>query len=217
MNEEKKKNKSLFLKIIKKIKISHLIILISLLVANSYAWFIYIDTVTNKIDVHVKSWKIDFFDGSQPVTDYVEITAEEVYPGMTDFENEVYVHNYGETAATVGFTVLEADILGTVYRTVEGKQEDGDTLDGDELTSAQVVSMLANDFPFTITLALDETSIVAQTGVATFSATIEWPYESGDDELDTQWGTDAYDFIHNNPGDPCIRLEIKIVIQQSST
>lgn len=214
--KENKKKKSLFVKILKRIKISHLIILISLLLANSYAWFIYIDTVSNKIDVHVKSWQIDFFDGSQPVTDYIEIEADDIFPGMQDYENEVFVHNYGETAAGVEFTVLEADILDTVYRTVEGKQETGDTLTGDELTSAQVVSMLANNYPFTITLALDTQTLSPVSGLATFTADIEWPYESGNDALDTQWGTDAYDFIHDNPGDPCIRLEIKITITQTA-
>jgi hypothetical protein len=217
MEEKNKKKKKLFFRIIKKIKISHLIILIALLIANSYAWFIYVNTVSNKIDVHVKSWQIDFFDGSQPVTDYIEIEAEEVYPGMDDFENEVYVHNYGETAANVEFKILEADILGEIYRTVEGKQETGATLTGDELTSDEVVDMLQDDFPFTITLELDSDTIQPEVGIATFTATIEWPYESGNDALDTQWGMDAYDFIHDNPGDPCIRLEIKIVISQDNS
>ena len=214
MKEKNNKKKGLFFKVIKKVKISHLIILIALLVANSYAWFIYVNTVSNKIDVHVKSWQIDFFDGSQSVTDYIDIAAEEVFPGMTTFENNVYVHNYGETGAGVSYQVLTANIMGTEYKTVEGKQDAGETLTGDELTSAQIVTMLSTNYPFNISFDLSSDTIPAENGVATFTSTISWAYESGDDELDTEWGVNAYDFIHDNPGEPCIRLEVKIVITQ---
>ena len=218
MKEEKNKKKSKsFFKIIKKIKISHLIILIALLVANSYAWFIYINSVSNKVDVHVKSWQIDFFDGNEPVTDLIEIQSEDAYPGMDTFTNNVYVHNYGETGATVTYSILKATILGTVYETVEGKQNAGETLTGDELTSDQMITKLSSDYPFTISFNLSSSTLAPENGVETFTVTIAWPYESGNDELDTLWGTQAYDFIHDNPGEPCIRLEVKVTITQSNS
>ena len=71
-NEEKKKKKSFWMILFKRIRISHILILIVLLAANSYAWFIYVNTISNDVDVHVKAWRIDFTDGNTPVTDYVD-------------------------------------------------------------------------------------------------------------------------------------------------
>ena len=123
IEENKKKKKSLFLKIIKKIKISHILILILLLAANSYAWFIFINNVSNSVDVHVRAWKIDFDDGETPVTEVVNIIVENVYPGMTTYVKPINAHNYSDVAANVDYKVLEATILGTTYTTVEGRND----------------------------------------------------------------------------------------------
>ena len=95
MTEEnnKKKKKNIFLLLLKRIKISHLVILAILLIANTYAWFIYVNTVTNRIDVHVTSWKVDFTEGENQISDYVDVTVNNVYPGMTTFTKEVQAHN----------------------------------------------------------------------------------------------------------------------------
>ena len=69
--EEDKKKKNIFIRILKKIKISHLLVLSILLAGNSYAWFVYISTVSNQIDVHVRSWRIDLQDGDEAVVNYV--------------------------------------------------------------------------------------------------------------------------------------------------
>ena len=80
-----------------------------------------------------------------------------------------------------------------------------------------IEEQLAEDYPFSITLAISTSSMVAETGSTTYEITIAWPYESGDDELDTEWGTRAYDFKQDNPTDPCISLVVKIYITQSGT
>ena len=42
----------------------------------------------------------------------------------------------------------------------------------------------------------------------------KWPFESGDDELDTNWGKLAYDYKKNYPDNPSIELKVKIYITQ---
>ena len=76
-----KKNKTtpFFLRVLKKIKVSHLVILALLLIGNTYAWFIYIDTVSNSVDVHIKAWNIDLQDDQGTVTDTVTVYVDAVY------------------------------------------------------------------------------------------------------------------------------------------
>ena len=76
---------------------------------------------------------------------------------------------------------------------------------------------LLNDYPFEIAFTLSTTSIQAETGVASFTTTITWPYESGDDVLDTYWGSRAYDYMQTHPNGPCIQIRIKIYITQANT
>ena len=216
MTEEKKKKKSLFKKVIKKIKISHLVVLAVLLAVNSYAWFIYVNTVSSQVDVHVRAWKIDFVDGDDAITNYVDVTVDNVYPGMTTFTKEIEAYNYGELEANITYSVLEANIMGTSYVTQEGKADAGQTVLGTEPTSAQLVNQLANNYPFHITFALSSGSIQAENGVASFTINVSWAYDSGDDEADTTWGVAAYDFIHDNPDTPCITMRIKVYISQAN-
>ncbi len=213
MNEKKKKQ-PLFLRVLKKIKISHLIILALLLVGNTYAWFIYIDTVSNSVDVHIKAWNIDLQDDQGTVTDTVTVFVDAVYPGMTTFEKEIRVSNYSDLPATVSYDLLSVEIMGEKTYTREGKIEYGLATGQNDPTSAQLVASLANDYPFVISFDLDETSLAAVTGTATYKISIAWDYESGNDTLDTIWGERAYTFVNANPGSPCISLDIKIKIQQ---
>ena len=212
--DEKKKSKSLFLRALKKIKISHLVILALLLIGNTYAWFIYIDTVSNSVDVHIKAWNIDLSDDQGTVTDTVTVFVDAVYPGMTTYEKEITVSNYSDLNATVTYDVLSVEIMGEKTYSEEGKIEYNLAHSYDDPTSEELVSKLANDYPFTITFDIDNPHLAAVTGVATNTIRIAWDYESGNDTLDTYWGEKAYDFINESSGDPCIRLDIKIKIQQ---
>ena len=213
-NEEKKKKKSFWMILFKRIRISHILILIVLLAANSYAWFIYVNTISNDVDVHVKAWRIDFTDGNTPVTDYVDVVVDEVYPGMTTYSKPIDAHNYSDLGASVAFEILSAEIMGTEYVTEEGKRDLGEELDGSEMTSAELEEKLEEDYPFKITFTISSNTIAAEGGIATYTISINWPYESGDDALDTYWGNQAYQYKQDFPGSPCINLKIKIIITQ---
>ena len=210
-----KKKKNIFL-IFRKVKISHLLLLAILLVANSYAWFIYVNNVSNKINVHVRAWKVDFEDDGQTVEE-VNVAVDNAYPGMTNYEKEVIAHNYSDLPAVASYKILEANIMGDQYVTVEGKEDTGQEVLGTELTSSQLESKLTNDYPFKFSFNLSDTDLVALTGQTTYSITLNWPYESGDDEADTTWGVRAYNFKQENPDDPCIALKIKIYITQADS
>ena len=214
--ESSNKKKNIFLLILKRIKISHLIILTVLLAANSYAWFIYVNNVSNKLDVHVRAWKVDFEDDGQ-VVEEVNVEVQNAYPGMANFSKSVLAHNYSDLTATASYKVLYANIMGTEYWSAEGKADAGQQLSGTEPTSAQLETMLTTNYPFVFGFNLSNTSLAALTGTATYTVSLQWPYDSGDDEADTYWGVTAYDYREDNPGDPCIELKIKIYITQDNS
>jgi len=216
MKEESKNKKNVFLLILKRVKISHFIILIVLLVANSYAWFIYVNNVTNKLDVHVRAWKVDFEDDGQ-VVEEVNVAVDNAYPGMTTFQKQVTAHNYSDLPATASYKILYANIMGTEYTTQEGKTDAGQPVTGSELTSSELETILTTNYPFKFGFNLSETALPALTGSSDYSVSLTWPYESGDDEADTLWGVNAYNFKEDNPSLPCISLRIKIYITQASS
>ncbi len=217
MMEENKKKKNKFLKILKKIRLRHFIILGLFLTANTYAWLIYVNTVNNSVDVHVRSWKIDFTDGDTPIIDYVNIAADNVYPGMSNFTNTITAFNYSEVRATARFTILEANIMGDAFKTIEGRQEDNETAVTGDLTSDQFKAKLLSDYPFKISFSMSTSTIAPETGLATFTTSIVWPYESGDDAADTYWGSRAYDYMAAHSNSPCIQIRVKIYITQANS
>lgn len=216
MTEEKKKKKNILLKALKKVKVSHLVILAVLLAGNSYAWFVYISTVSTQVDVHVRSWKIDINDGDEAVINYVNVVVDDAYPGMTTYTQSIEANNYGEMAATVNYSILSAEIMGDEYITVEGRTNMGQDPVSTDMTSAQLQAMLEDDFPFKIELALSSSTIAPENGTATYNVTVSWAYESGDDATDTYWGNRAFTFKQSHPDEACIKLQIKINIQQAS-
>ena len=211
-----KKNKTtpFFLRVLKKIKVSHLVILALLLIGNTYAWFIYIDTVSNSVDVHIKAWNIDLQDDQGTVTDTVTVYVDAVYPGMTTYEKEIRVSNFSDLDATVTYDILSVEIMGEKTYSREGKIEYNLATSQNDPTSAQLIQQLANDYPFVIDFDIDETHLEAVTGTATYTISISWDYESGNDTLDTYWGERAFTFVNETPGAACISLDIKIKIQQ---
>ena len=214
--DEKKRKDSTFLRILKKIKISHLVILALLLIGNTYAWFIYIDTVSNSIDVHIKAWNIDLQDDQGTVTDTVTVFVDAVYPGMETFEKDINMTNYSDVNATVSYELLYVEIMGERTYSIEGKRQYGYGVGQNDLTSAELIEHLENDYPFVFDFTIDNPHLEAVTGSATYTISLSWAYESGNDTWDTEWGERAYTFINENPDSPCISLNVKIKIQQDA-
>lgn len=214
----KKNNRKLILKVIKeKVKLRYLLLLIVLLVSNTFAWFIYNTQVDNRIDVHVRAWRIVLTKEDSQISDYVTFNVQNVYPGMTDYTDNLKVYNQGEVNATLRYTIMSANILGTEYISEEGRLELKEDAVDTDLSSAELEQKLANDFPFKITFKMGKDSLAAEEDETTYTLTVTWAYESGDDEMDTYYGNLAYEYIHNNPNTSCITLKVKIDIAQENT
>ena len=199
------------------VKPSRLIFLIVLLASNTLAWFIYATKVDSNVSVHVRAWNVLFEAGEHEITNTVNVSVDSIYPGMTDYEYEIKAYNRSEVSATLTYQVLSARILDTEYITAEYRQMLGETAVATDLTSAQLEQKLLNDYPFTISINTSSGTISQGNGIETYTLTVVWPYESGHDDIDTLWGTSAYDYKEDYPNSPSIALLVKITITQNPT
>ena len=191
-------------RLFKKVRLRTILLLALTLVSNSFAWFIYSTRVSNNIQAYVKAWNVAFEVGDTNVEQIVNVTVEDVYPGMTTFSQRVNAANHSDTTAILSYEVMSANIFGTNY-----------VVDDVDLTSAALAQQLANDYPFKIEITVSQTLMdIGDTAFYNFE--ISWPYESGDDAEDTYWGNMAYDYHNANPTLPSITLQVRILATQTN-
>lgn len=199
----RKKKMNKLVNILKKIKIRNLIILIILLAFNAYAWFIYATRVSLNLSVHVSSWNVEFVSGEEEITTNMEIVVDRIYPGMEDFERIIEVHNKGETPAVLTYEIESLQIMGETF---EVSEESG-------LTSDDIQNMIS-EYPFKINIESGDNSVIQENEQGEYRITVTWPFESGDDELDTYWGNRAYEYYEENPDGEGIVLKLSLTATQ---
>ena len=189
-------------KIIKTIKIRNIIFLILLLIFNTYAWFIYATRVSTGISAHVSSWNVEFSTGEDETTTNIVIELDRIYPGMENVKKEVSVKNKGEISAKLDYDIIALKVMEEEYKI------------GEDMTSEELESKMKSEYPFKVNIVKDDAELLQGTGPGRFSVTIEWPFESGDDELDTLWGSKAYEYYSLNPGAKSVEIEITLIAEQ---
>ena len=194
----KEKTKNVF-KIIKRLRY-FLIFGIILLSINAYAWFVYITKVDTSITARVRSWNVMFQAHDTNIVSEVIFSVGDIYPGMTDFSDFATIINNGETIGNLSFTIKEVQIFENVY-----SEED--------YTTEELVDMLANNYPFKIDVGLTNNTI-SPGRTEYFNVDITWPYESGDDELDTYWGNVAYTYTNATNSRTSISITAEIRVSQ---
>ena len=199
----------------KVIKPKNIIVLIILLTSNTFAWFIYATKVQNEMSAHVGAWDILFEAGDSPIVDYINVSIDNMYPGMEDFHYELKAYNKSEVGASLTYTLLSADIMGDVYYTKEGRNEANEEVTERDLTSEELIKVLKDNYPFKFDFSVSSSNLDADIGEAFYYIDANWPFESGNDELDTKWGIKASEYKKQHPDKPSIILKIKIYISQS--
>lgn len=189
--------------VLKKVKVKHLVILVLLLIFNTYAWFIYATQVSTSISAHVTSWNIEFVTGDEEIVTNIEIDIDRIYPGMENYEKVIEVHNKGEAKAKLSYEFLSFEILGETYEV------------GDNFTSEDLENKIEQEYPFKINVEISNDNITETNGKGKFKITVSWPYESGDDELDTYWGNKAYEYYSLNPGQKSLLIKMNLIATQA--
>ncbi len=195
------KDKILFLK--KRLRRRTLFFLILTLMANTFAWFIYSNKVSNNITTGVKSWKINFKQDGVDIVNNVEFKIDSIYPGMPDYTNSLSITNIGETAANISYEVEEIKILDEFYNS-------------DMYSSTDLINRLKDNYPFEMNFSINNQEVgTGQTSEFTFS--LVWPYESGHDEADTYWGKKSASFKEQYPDKEQIAIKVKIIAGQKES
>lgn len=171
--------------------------------ANTFAWFIYSNKVSNNITTGVKSWKINFKQDGVDIVNNVEFKIDSIYPGMPDYTNSLSITNIGETAANISYEVEEIKILDEFYNS-------------DMYSSTDLINRLKDNYPFKMNFSINNQEVgTGQTSEFTFS--LVWPYESGHDEADTYWGKKSASFKEQYPDKEQIAIKVKIIAGQKES
>lgn len=189
-------------RILKKIKIKNIVILILLLTFNAYAWFIYATRVSSSLSVHVSSWNVEFSVGEDETVTEILIEVERIFPGMETYEKVITVKNKGEIRAELGYEIRNLKIMDESYQV------------GENITMEQLENKIKTDYPFKINIVKEDSLLQQGVGEGTITVTVEWPFESGNDQLDTLWGNKAYEFYSLNPGEKSILIGVTLTAQQ---
>lgn len=192
--------KSKNLKKIKKSMRFKVLLLLSLLLAfNTFAWFIYSSTISTSVKGYVKSWKISFENENEAVQ-YFDIDIKDLYPGMNEFKKEIKVINYSDTQAEVNYEIEKLKILNKTYTS-------------NDFSSNRLFEILNNN-PFNIKFHYNKTLLEPEYDFAIFTAEAFWPYEQNNDEADTIWGHNSYEFKKNNPDKSEFEITLKLTAKQ---
>lgn len=202
-NSTSEENKKGFTR--KYLRLRTLIILVVLLVFNSYAWFIFATKVSGGLTAHVTSWNVTFQVGEDETITNVIIDVSTIYPGMENYVKEIKVKNVGESTANLSYQYKSLTILGETYTV------------GENCTEEELNEKIANEYPFKINVTVDKNELEIAKGEGLYTITVEWPYESGDDETDTYWGEKAYEFSQNNPDKSSLQLSLFLIAEQKKS
>jgi hypothetical protein len=189
-------------KIIKKVKIRNIIILILLIMFNTYAWFIYATKVATDISVHIASWNVEFATGADETTTNILVQIDRAYPGMEDYVKEIKVINKGEMKAELRYNVKSLKVMNEQY------------IVGENITLEELQNKIDTEYPFKIKITKDDEELKQGIGDGKFEIRVEWPYESGDDEKDTLWGNKAYKYYEENQDRKIIEIQLDLTAKQ---
>lgn len=134
-----------------------------LLAVNVYAWFVYIAKSDLTLSANVVGWSVTFSDGKVE-TDNLEINVIDAYPGMTPYQNRVYITNSGELNSTFRYEVDSINIMG--YNVIDKS-----------MTQQQIIESLKTTYPFNIDLTFSGDKMAPGESI-TFDTEFSWEYEN---------------------------------------
>lgn len=197
-----------------RVKIRTLFLLVLTLMFNTYAWFLYVSTVSSSLTAHVEAWHVKFKVDNELVNRDIPIVIEHAYPGMSDEVKTVTIINDGQKDADVRFAIKSIRIFDDLYIATD-LLSTGDTIPTGaiETTSEILNNKIQTDYPFYLSVESSEDTIGANSE-ETLTITFSWQYESGDDETDTNYGEMAYSYYEANPTSQAIEMVIKLIVEQ---
>ena len=151
----------------KKLLIRSILLTGFLLGVNVYAWFIFVQQFGGNIDANVVSWDVIAFDENQQQIDELALDIDDLYPGMTPYQQGIVIRNRGSMTASFSYYLSEAVLFGQSYTFTEA-------------TSPTGLIDFQNNFPFHINF-VTSANIIIPGNDATFTINASWVYEASND------------------------------------
>ena len=98
-----------------RVTVRTLFLLAITLIFNTYAWFMYVSTVSSSLTAHVEAWHVQFEVDDEIVDRDFTINIAHAYPGMEDEEKEVTIINDGEKTADIDFAIKSIRVFDDLY------------------------------------------------------------------------------------------------------
>lgn len=172
-----------------KLKLMYILFVAVSFISVTLAWFAYSGLNKTKMDIDVKAWYIDFERNNEKASNQIRVTMPAIYPGMPLHKEKVKIKNMGDSDASVRYSIVSVRLL-----------DDPDEyylVDDVDVLSEDIEDKIAYDYPFHIHMNLNKSFAEAHTGESLFDISVSWPLDSGDNEMDSLWGTAAYTFQTN--------------------
>ena len=174
-------------------------------ISGTLAWFAYSGLSDVATEIDIRAWNIEIDKKSS--TKDITISLSEISPGMETMSEVINIRNSGDSDAIVKFNLVSARILGA---------EEDNYVVGENLTTEELQDILANKYPFQINASLSKEYVLKQGGEASLNVSVSWPFDSGNDDLDSTWGTNAYQFldseIEKHDSNPSYKIQSPIEI-----
>ncbi len=184
------------------------------LIFNTYAWFLYLNTVSADITAHVDAWHVTFEVDHENVDKSFEFQVAHAYPGMTEQSKTVSIVNSGDRIADLTYSIKSARIFNDLYFSKEAVDKGEVAPTGAIiLTEASLLTKLQTDYPFNITFT-SSGDIIENGQNGSLTITFSWIYENNNDENDTLYGTMAYDYYQTNSSNDAIEIIVNIKATQ---
>ena len=161
-----------------KINIIPVIFITTSFIFTTFAWFAYSGLKNVETEVDVKAWYIELTKSGDKVSNNIVITLDDIGPGMETLDEIVNIQNKGDSEARLNYKILRARILDTEFtEETVGLEEE-----------------LSHDYPFHLNIDLQKNYLNAGGDESKFEVSLSWPLDSGNDNLDSTWGMQAYEF-----------------------
>ena len=204
--------RSQYKKYFKKIYIVPIVFIATSFIFTTFAWFAYSGLRSVSTEIDVKTWHIELTKSNETINNNIVISLDDVYPGMETVDEIISIENQGDSDAKLSYKIVSSRILDS--------EINGELLQDNEMLS----DSLSHDYPFHLNIDLSKKYISARGDASTFEVSVSWPLDSGNDEVDSLWGTNAYNFQNSerakknsNPDyvpRPAVQLVISIIAEQ---
>lgn len=195
-------------------------------IVTTYAWFSsQKDVKLGGLTGDVISWDVTYFvNGVERFDETATFTIDQLYPGMEDWGDTVHIYNIGESSTGIDYQVVSVKVFGE------------EVLPSLTLgVSGKTTTIFAGDesYPFKVSYTYDKDYMkekyiddaTTPEAHAKLTLNVEWDYEIPDnadttnadeslnrDNLDTQFGKNAYAYYQREGSDPSKAIEIKVRI-----